>query len=155
MPVPKEAITAKAAEIDIDMSKLGQTLQPGCWLPQVSISAVPVAGPTAFAEPQVVKIDSAVSDGKTTTVKGAGFLDLKECKSPLKFQIQNGSATPQDVTGYKLVSDSDVTFDSDLSKGSSSVVAIVNDKQQASAAITKTATPAKPAPKIPATPAKK
>jgi hypothetical protein len=134
--VPKDAITAKATEIDIDMSKV--TLQPGCWLPQVSISAVPVPGSTTFAEAQVVKIDSAVSDGKATTVKGSGFIDLKDCKSPLKFQVQSGSATAQDVTGYKLVSDTEVTFDSpDLTKGTWNALAIVNDKQQATKAITK------------------
>jgi hypothetical protein len=154
--VSKDAITAKPTEIDIDLSKLGQTLQPACWQPQVSISALLVPGPTAFAQPQAVKIDSAESDGKKVTVKGSGFIDLKDCKSPLKFQVQNDTVPPQDATGYKLVSDKEVTLDSpDLSKGSWKVNAIVGDQQQATAAIKQATKAAAAKPAAPVPPAKK
>lgn len=70
--VPKDAITAKATEIDIDLTKITSldpkgTLQPACWTPNVSISGVPVPGASAFAQTPKPTVTAATVTAPSAT----------------------------------------------------------------------------------------
>ncbi|HTC32752.1 MAG TPA: hypothetical protein VK724_05245 [Bryobacteraceae bacterium] len=156
--IPKEAITLKPTEIDIDLTKVTTlatkgALAPACWTPNVSISGVPVLGATAFPQPAAPSIKTATisKDGKQVDVTGDGFLEA--CDDKLEFQVQDGAKAPQTIKKPTFTSVTGATLDNspDMSSGTWKLSVLVGGKEQGSAVTIPKATVAAPKPAANAT----
>lgn len=91
-------------------------LKPACYTASVKTGGDPaVTSKDAFAVAPSLHVKSAFQSGRRVIVLGSGFVDLKDCGLPLKFQLQEATAgasdTAQNVTNLKVESEEKGVFD--------------------------------------------